>query len=333
MKKLNNKGFMLTETLIVATMLITVLMILYVQFKNVNSSFNESFSYNTVGASYGLYNVKIYVEENNYSLIAEKLKSSDYVDLTDCNELFFENVDYCKLLFTKLNINQVIMTNENIYSLIDSNNLSDEMNLFLRRIEYEETAGYRLIASFGDGTYSSIKVLNGPGFDYNISNACNVSNSVEYKVNHIGLERETDTTGVNVYETDYGKESCGLTINVKKLAKETNSCYVYYKSSKDKIDLQLDSSKNVADIYYIRKPVTVTVNRYIYGTTTPVYDEDGVSSKIYSTDLYCGQIKTGNDFQKNITGYKFLTTINANTTITLSASEDNVINVYYEEVN
>ena len=34
MKKANDKGFMLTETLIVATMLITVLLVLYIQFKN-----------------------------------------------------------------------------------------------------------------------------------------------------------------------------------------------------------------------------------------------------------------------------------------------------------
>ena len=42
MKKLGKKGFMLTETLIVSTMLITVLLILYVQFKNVTRSFYAS---------------------------------------------------------------------------------------------------------------------------------------------------------------------------------------------------------------------------------------------------------------------------------------------------
>ena len=65
MKKMNKRGFMLTETLIVATMLISVLLILYIQFKSVNRSFTSSFSYNTVGSSYNLYNANKYIEISN----------------------------------------------------------------------------------------------------------------------------------------------------------------------------------------------------------------------------------------------------------------------------
>ena len=61
MKKLSNKGFMLTETLIVATMLITVLLVMYLQFKVVMRSYNNSFKYNTVNNLHSLYNVKQYI--------------------------------------------------------------------------------------------------------------------------------------------------------------------------------------------------------------------------------------------------------------------------------
>ena len=61
MKKLNKKGFMLTETLIVATMLITILLVMYVQFKTVIRSYQQSFKYNTINNLYSLYNVKKYV--------------------------------------------------------------------------------------------------------------------------------------------------------------------------------------------------------------------------------------------------------------------------------
>ena len=114
MKKMNRKGFMLTETLIVATMLVSVLLVLYIQFKNINTNFSESYSYNSVGASYNLYNVKKYVENNNYSLLAEKLKTNSYIDLTSCLDTYFTSTDYCEILFNKLDIKQVIITNENI---------------------------------------------------------------------------------------------------------------------------------------------------------------------------------------------------------------------------
>ena len=64
MKKLNKKGFMLTETLIVATMLITILLVMYVQFKTVIRSYQQSFKYNTINNLYSLYNVKKYVERD-----------------------------------------------------------------------------------------------------------------------------------------------------------------------------------------------------------------------------------------------------------------------------
>ena len=57
MKKLNKKGFMLTETLIVATMLITILLVMYVQFKTVIRSYQQSFKYNTINNSF--YNASI----------------------------------------------------------------------------------------------------------------------------------------------------------------------------------------------------------------------------------------------------------------------------------
>ena len=48
MKKKNNKGFMLVETLIVATFLVTTLLFIYVQFNNITRTYDTSFRYNTV---------------------------------------------------------------------------------------------------------------------------------------------------------------------------------------------------------------------------------------------------------------------------------------------
>ena len=67
MKKLNSKGFLLVETLVVATFSLTVLVILYTQFKNLIVNYNNSYNYNTVEGIYNLNSVKKYVSQNESS--------------------------------------------------------------------------------------------------------------------------------------------------------------------------------------------------------------------------------------------------------------------------
>ena len=71
---------MLTETLIVATLLITVLLFMYVQFKNVMRSYERSFKYNTINNIYALNNAKKYIESVNYVLMANSLFNKDYLE-------------------------------------------------------------------------------------------------------------------------------------------------------------------------------------------------------------------------------------------------------------
>src|SRR5574344_1029800 len=96
MKKLNNKGFMLTETLIVSTLIITVLLVVYIQFRSINRKINNSYDYDAVSSLYNLYNFKLYIEQENFSTIVGRLDLEDYVDITDCSSIYFKNDDYCK---------------------------------------------------------------------------------------------------------------------------------------------------------------------------------------------------------------------------------------------
>ena len=322
MKKLNKKGFMLTETLIVATMLITVLLILYVQFKNVNDNFDESYIYNTVGASYNLYNAKIYIEESNYSLIAEKLKTVDYVDLTSCSSSYFEHPEYCETLFSKLKLKKIIMTNENLYSLIENNDFEPSLKRFLKKINYEKGNGYRIIGQFEDGTFSSIRILNGYKFDYVIANACSASTKVDFTINHLFKNSEAETSGSELYEPSTGNRSCGATIIVENYRKEENSCYYFGGVSKETFDLGLDSSKNVADIYYYRYDSKLNIYHYLEGTTTAIDSTTVI-------DNYCGNTLYTEQYRKNISGYVFVKP--SVDKITLGKNVSSVI-LYYREV-
>jgi competence protein ComGC len=323
MTKLNKKGFMLTETLIVSTMLIGVLLILYVQFKNVTRSFSESFTYNTIDSSYNLYNAKLYIEKSNYSLIAEKLKSTTYVDLTDCSSMYFSNTTYCQSLFTKLGIKKIIMTNENIYSLIQNNDFDEDFALFLKSVKYQSTDGYRLVASFTDGTFSSIKILNDQKFDYALSNSCNASKEVTYRISHIGVVNPLYTEGQTIAEDTIGKSTCGTTIVILNSAIKNNSCYYAIKTSPtDTLNLTFNDSANTATIYYSKYTANLTINHYKYGTTTAISDPTIVNST-------CGNEILVEQYKKNIAGFNYFNTDQEKVTM---GSTNTTINLYYKEV-
>ena len=71
-------------------------------------------------------------------------------------------------------------------------------------IDYENTDGYRVIGYFSDNTYASIKILNGEDFDFVISNACNATKEVNYKISHIVLAQPTDTEGFTLADDTTG---------------------------------------------------------------------------------------------------------------------------------
>ncbi len=323
MKKLGKKGFMLTETLIVSTMLITILIILYVQFKNVTRSFYASFTYNTVGSSYNLYNAKLYIEQSDYSLIAEKLKTNTYIDLTDCPGSYFTSTDYCETLFTKLGVTKIIMTNENLHSLIEDNDFDGDFNDFLNSIDYESTDGYRLIGSFKDGTYASIRILNGDKFNFVISNACTATKEVAYRINHIVIPESSATEGYNLAEDTVGKSACGSNIVVTNYAITSNSCYYLTKvSPSNTIDLGIDEDANKATIYYSKYASNLTINHYKVGTTQVLSDPTIVSS-------FCGNEILVEQYKKNIAGYNYDSVEQETVTMT---STDTTVNLYYKEV-
>lgn len=322
MKKMNKKGFMLTETLIVATMLISVLLILYIQFKNVNRSFTASFSYNTVGSSYNLYNAKKYIEASNFSLIVEKLKVEDYIDLTTCPGMYFTSTDYCETLFLKLGVKKLIMTNENLTNLIEDNDLDAGMNEYLKKIKYDRKDGYRIIGYFDDGTYSSIRILNGKKFDYVISDSCNADTNVNYTIKHIALNNLTNlNNGYTLYPDTNNYDSCGSSILIDNYEKNDNACFYLFSRSPEYLDLGLNADANVGTLYYARYDSKITIHHYKEGTTEELSDDTIVSN-------FCGNVVNTEQYRKNITGYTYVSA--SQDEVELGKNDTSVI-LYYRE--
>ncbi|MEG2311383.1 MAG: type II secretion system protein, partial [Bacilli bacterium] len=98
MKKNNNRGFMLIETLICSTFIVGILIVLYTQFERINKSYEDSFKYNTVNNLYLVNNFKMYLLQNGGESLLNNLNSTNYfIDITACPSPLQE-VNYCNNL-------------------------------------------------------------------------------------------------------------------------------------------------------------------------------------------------------------------------------------------
>lgn len=164
MKKVDNKGFMLTELLVTSTLVCTVLIFLYSQFSTVKKSYENSFKYNTVNGLYALSNARDFLLENDTYTLKQNLLLNSYVDLMDDNNmLILSDPNYWDLLTQKLNIKNIIFTKENLDDLItDLDSMPDEfenLKKFIRHIDYDPKGNfYRIIAEYNDNTFASLLV-------------------------------------------------------------------------------------------------------------------------------------------------------------------------------
>lgn len=170
MKKLDSKGFLLTELLVTATLVSTVLIFLYTQFYTIKRSYDTSFKYNTVNGLYALSNMRSFLEENDIYILTQGLNTASYIDLKTGN-LQTANTTYFNELMTGLNIKYLIFTNQNIDNLINQinngtalnsdTNEYEDLKKFIKRIDFDNkdtSNNYRIIAEFNDNTFASILV-------------------------------------------------------------------------------------------------------------------------------------------------------------------------------
>ncbi len=171
MKKLNNKGFLLIETLVIATFSLTVLVILYTQFKNLIVNYNNSYNYNTVEGIYNLNSMKKYIlqNENSTTPLSQKLTTGvPYIIVGSGNACNIEtygvtNTNLCAAIMAAGNFKQVIYTDSDITNLktyvnktaSTTTKISEGMRNFINQIEKESNKN-RLIAEYNNGTFATI---------------------------------------------------------------------------------------------------------------------------------------------------------------------------------
>lgn len=157
MKKLKSRGFMLAETLIVSTFVAGVLIFLFIQFTNLGKAYDDSYIYNTPEGLYALEDIKQYIKTDSDLLlyIEENIDVKKYIDLTDCD--LFTNKEYCTNLFKLENIDRIFITT-NDFDKENITGYNEGFYIFINKILKEGNEKYRLVASFKNGMFATLRL-------------------------------------------------------------------------------------------------------------------------------------------------------------------------------
>lgn len=161
MKKNQNKGFMLIETLLVSTFVLGVLTYLFVQFSALKRSYADDFKYDTVPGLYAIKNINQYfIKQGAYNTLKTNIGELGYLDFscamisgTACSDLL-NNVDVEKVYFVK---DTLFKNNINTDVLMFSND--DELYRFSKKINFSDNENsYHLITKYKDNTYATMAI-------------------------------------------------------------------------------------------------------------------------------------------------------------------------------
>ena len=153
---MKKNGFMLAETLLVTTFIAGVLIYLFVQFYNLNENFNDSYKYNTAEGLYALEDVVELIVNDEFVMtyLDENIVKYHYIDISNCS--IFSDADVCKKLLGLENVNEIFITTNTIPKS-SIKGYSVGMNKFLERIKASETEPDRVVASFKNNKYATVR--------------------------------------------------------------------------------------------------------------------------------------------------------------------------------
>lgn len=161
----NNKGFVITEVLILSTVIMGVLTLMYVQFKSINRGYQYSFKYDTVEGLYLANNIVNYINDGNYDNLVEQVNNNPkgYIDITECSIENSTLISYCNSLFQKSEIEKILFTKEDLKDL--KRNISDfdnDMQNYIKQIKtLNDEKDYRIIIKYKDNSFTTMRFNKG----------------------------------------------------------------------------------------------------------------------------------------------------------------------------
>jgi len=160
MKKINNQGFFLIETIAIVGIVITILVMLYSQISITQKNYQLNSKYNTSETIHAAKTIQEYFNQEGITSLISDLSTNPILDITSYE---FDTTGYYEQLIDDLDINKIYFSVYDISPVINNYityNIDSGMLRFLRSLRVSDTSSsYRIIMSFNNGEYSSL-ILN-----------------------------------------------------------------------------------------------------------------------------------------------------------------------------
>ena len=200
----NNKGFMLLETLIVSTIILSTLIFLFVQFTNIKENYEVSFRYNTIPGIYLAKELSDFLVENDINDSLSNLLDSEengFINIKTHTYINNGENDFYQTMISNMNIKNIIYTSANLEKLniylnsskVDTSIFSESFKEFILSLKSKNTNNNRLIIMFNDKTFASIII----GLDSDINDNCANNLSAEC---FLFVAENENWTATTVYE-------------------------------------------------------------------------------------------------------------------------------------
>jgi hypothetical protein len=163
--KINQKGQILVETLVVSLMIVSILMFLFVQLRNINQSYKNRVTKNTVSALYAAEALRSYLiqDANNPLAPITALNGINTYYVVPASSV--SKQQYYNGLLSEINVKLFIISKEDTTELRDhiNNNvdplISTNLKKFINETKSDKDANtYRMFLELNNGDFASIKV-------------------------------------------------------------------------------------------------------------------------------------------------------------------------------
>lgn len=167
--KLGRKGFMLLETLIVSTVILSSLVFMYVQFVNIKTNYDRSFRYNTVPDIYMAKTISDYLTDNgDIDILKSTIDNAEngYIDITNANSLTNSNSDIYSKLIMDMGISTILYVKNDFLSIknyldtpsYDNVKFSESFKKYILNMNADDTGKDKIIIKFNNNTFVNILV-------------------------------------------------------------------------------------------------------------------------------------------------------------------------------
>ncbi|MEG1350877.1 MAG: hypothetical protein RSC85_00120 [Bacilli bacterium] len=159
--KLNNKGFLLMETLIATLFVMGIFTVMYMNVVPLLGEYERKTNYDDIDGKYSAHLIrKTILQDSNVNTLLNNLQPFPSYKELNCTE--FNKGHYCFALFTELKIEKMYITNYETTNIKNSNISDKYLKTYiddLPKYNINSAGKYRVILKLSDNRFANIEVV------------------------------------------------------------------------------------------------------------------------------------------------------------------------------